>query len=98
LTDALAALASLFVLVATVPVLAGAYQFLALGLSMLKTNLERVQPHLPRVAILIPAWNEGAVVGTTIDRLMALDYPRDRLRIYVVDDASSDETPHIATP
>ncbi|MEM1025217.1 MAG: glycosyltransferase family 2 protein [Myxococcota bacterium] len=48
---------------------------------------------LPRVAILIPAWNEGAVIATTIRRLMKLDYPTDRLRVFVIDDASTDETP-----
>ena len=40
--------------------------------------------------------NEGAVIGTTIDRLMRLRYPLDRLRVYVIDDASTDETPHVA--
>jgi cellulose synthase/poly-beta-1,6-N-acetylglucosamine synthase-like glycosyltransferase len=48
---------------------------------------------LPRTAVLVPAWNEALVLETTIDQLMALDYPRDRLRVYVVDDASTDDTP-----
>ena len=46
--------------------------------------------------MLIPAWNEGAVLDTSVRRLLALDYPRDRLRVYVVDDASTDATPDIA--
>ena len=44
---------------------------------------------------MIPAWNEAAVIGASIDRLMRLDYPKDALRIFVVDDASTDETPHV---
>ena len=44
---------------------------------------------------IVPAWNEGAVIGRTLDRLVGLEYPPDRLRIYVVDDASTDETPEI---
>ena len=47
----------------------------------------------PRVAIVIPAWNEAAVLERTLDRLLALEYPADRLRVYVVDDASTDATP-----
>ena len=90
------ALCTALIVAATVPVLAGGYQFLALALSLFETHLERAMPHLPRVAVLIPAWNEGAVIATTIDRLMTLDYPKERLRIYVIDDASTDETPHVA--
>ena len=50
----------------------------------------------PRTAIVIPAWNEAAVIATSIDRLMALEYPRDALRVFLVDDASTDETPQVA--
>jgi cellulose synthase/poly-beta-1,6-N-acetylglucosamine synthase-like glycosyltransferase len=81
------------VILSTLPVAAGAYQYLVLAASVFATNLERARSHVPRVSVLIPAWNEGAVIGTTIDRLMRLDYPKDRLRIYVVDDGSTDETP-----
>lgn len=84
------------VVAGTIPVLTGGYQFLILGLSVLSTHLERATVAYPRVSILIPAWNEGAVIGTTIDTLMKLDYPRERLRIYVIDDASTDETPSVA--
>lgn len=83
------------VLLASLPILTGLYQFLLVGSSMFSSHLEKTDVHLPRVSILIPAWNEGAVIEATVDRLMKLSYPRDRLRIYVVDDASSDETPKI---
>ena len=35
------------------------------------------------------------MIGRTIDTLLSLDYPRERLRVYVVDDASTDETPDV---
>ena len=89
----LAAVCTFLVFLATVPVFAGLYQFLACGLSYFATNLENVRPHLPRTAIVIPAWNEGAVIGTTIERLMKVNFPPERLRVYVIDDASNDETP-----
>ncbi|HEX4219195.1 MAG TPA: glycosyltransferase family 2 protein [Acidimicrobiales bacterium] len=50
-------------------------------------------PTQPRTAIIIPAHNEEAVLGTTIQTLLSLEYPVDAVRIYVVDDASSDGTP-----
>lgn len=83
------------VVLATLPVFTGLYQFMLVAVSMFKTHLEHSGQDLPRVSILIPAWNEDAVVATTIERLMSLDYPLDRLRIYVIDDGSTDETPHI---
>lgn len=92
---ALTALAAMLVIVAAVPILTGLFQFLLVGGSVFHTHLEKAGRTLPRVSILIPAWNEGAVIGTTIDRLMGLRYPMDRLRVYVVDDASSDGTPEV---
>jgi cellulose synthase/poly-beta-1,6-N-acetylglucosamine synthase-like glycosyltransferase len=85
-----------FVLCAVIPVAAGVYQYLWIIPSGLATHLESCQAATPRVSIIIPAWNEGAVIALTIDRLMLLDYPRECLRIYVVDDGSTDDTPAIA--
>jgi len=87
--------ACIAVFAAALPIVSGVYQFVLVAGSFFASHLEDCSHHLPRVAILIPAWNEGAVIGTTIDRLMKLDYPRDRLRVYVVDDASTDETPAV---
>jgi cellulose synthase/poly-beta-1,6-N-acetylglucosamine synthase-like glycosyltransferase len=87
----------LLLLVATgaIPVVAGALWFLAIPFHAFKNHYGKARPYLPHVAIVVPAWNEGAVIGTSVDRLMALDYPRDSLRIYVVDDASTDNTPEV---
>ncbi len=81
------------VLLGALPLTAGAYQYLLVGLHRYRNHYDRCAEHLPRTAVLIPAWNEAAVLDKTIDNLMRLDYPRDRLRIYVVDDASTDDTP-----
>ena len=82
-----------FVAIGAVPILATAYQFLAIPFHAFKNHYKHAKPYLPRVAVVVPAWNEGAVIGASIDRLMALEYPRDRIRVYVVDDASTDDTP-----
>ena len=92
---ALSVLCIVGVLAACLPVATGLAQYLLAPFSLLATNLERAAPKRPRVSILVPAWNEEAVVATTIDRLMALRYPAARIRIYVVDDASTDETPRL---
>lgn len=49
---------------------------------------------LPRITVLVPAFNEGALVGSTIRHLAAADYPADRLEIIVVNDGSDDDTWH----
>lgn len=82
------------VLVGAIPLLAGCYQFLLAGLHTFRTKAPREAFH-PRVAIVIPAWNEAAVIERTLDRLLMLEYPADRLRVYVVDDASTDATPSL---
>jgi len=47
---------------------------------------------LPRVAIVIPAMNEEAGIGPTIDAAFAVDYPAELLSVYAVDDGSTDGT------
>lgn len=46
----------------------------------------------PALTVVVPAYNEGAMVALTIDSLAAADYPRERLEIVVVDDGSRDDT------
>lgn len=46
----------------------------------------------PLVAAIVPARDEAANIGPCVRSLCAQQYPRDRLRIIVVDDDSSDET------
>lgn len=93
--NALLTLLLLFVAIGAVPILATAYQFLAIPFHAFLNHYKRARPYLPRVAIIVPAWNEAAVIGESIDRLMALEYPRENIRIYVVDDASTDATPDV---
>jgi cellulose synthase/poly-beta-1,6-N-acetylglucosamine synthase-like glycosyltransferase len=51
---------------------------------------------LPGVSLLIPAHNEEIVLDRTLTAMAALDYPRDRLEVIVINDASTDRTGHIA--
>jgi len=83
------------VMAGAIPLLAACWQFLLIGVHGVRNHLGAVADVTPRTAIVVPAWNEGAVVGATVERLLAMDYPRDALRVYVVDDASTDETPAV---
>jgi hyaluronan synthase len=47
---------------------------------------------LPRVTVVIPAYNEGAMVEKAIYAAVASDYPADRLEIICIDDGSKDDT------
>jgi hyaluronan synthase len=47
---------------------------------------------LPRVSVIIPAYNEGAMVEKSIYSVAASDYPADRLEIFCIDDGSKDDT------
>jgi len=51
----------------------------------------------PFASITVPAYNEDRQIRGLIESLLALDYPRDRLQILIVSDASSDDTDAIVT-
>lgn len=46
----------------------------------------------PTMTVIIPAYNEGAMVERSIESVACAHYPRERLEIFVVDDGSSDDT------
>ncbi len=46
----------------------------------------------PSLTVVIPAYNEGAMVLTAIRSVVEANYPRDRLEILVIDDGSRDDT------
>ncbi|MBX4200229.1 glycosyltransferase family 2 protein [Candidatus Parcubacteria bacterium] len=46
----------------------------------------------PTVTVIVPCFNEEITVKATLDSLLALDYPRDKFSLIVVDDGSTDNT------
>lgn len=50
----------------------------------------------PDVTIAVPCWNESKTLSGTVESLMALDYPKEKLHIIIVDNNSSDNTQAIA--
>jgi cellulose synthase/poly-beta-1,6-N-acetylglucosamine synthase-like glycosyltransferase len=49
----------------------------------------------PTCSILIPAHNEERVIAATIEAMLQLDYPREKLEIIVINDGSTDGTKDI---
>ncbi|MES3004513.1 MAG: glycosyltransferase family 2 protein [Patescibacteria group bacterium] len=46
----------------------------------------------PSVTVIVPCWNEQNTVSRTIHSLLNLDYPKNKLKIMIVDDGSTDKT------
>lgn len=48
--------------------------------------------HYPAVTIVVPGWNEEKTIGKTVESILALNYPKDKLKLILVDDGSTDGT------
>jgi biofilm PGA synthesis N-glycosyltransferase PgaC len=46
----------------------------------------------PAVTIIIPAYNAARTIARSVSSCLSLDYPREKLRIVVIDDGSTDKT------
>ncbi len=60
-----------------------------------RERLEEAKVDLPTCTILIPAHNEEKVIAATIESMINLEYPRDRLKVVVINDGSTDATKEI---
>jgi hyaluronan synthase len=81
------------------PALGAGYTLVLLFLQGLRTALwacYRPTPlsakPLPRLTVVIPAYNEGRMVEMALYSVARADYPTDRLEIICVDDGSTDDT------
>ncbi|MGE5280660.1 MAG: glycosyltransferase family 2 protein [Deltaproteobacteria bacterium] len=48
--------------------------------------------HEPKVAVFISAYNEQEIIRARVDNLLSLDYPREKLEIFIGSDGSTDDT------
>ena len=51
--------------------------------------------NIPTLDILVAARDEQNVITRLVERLCDLDYPSEKLKIYIIDDGSTDNTPNI---
>ncbi len=72
------------------------YPAFVAGLARLRPRRFRGAEIEPTVTVIITAYNEEPVIARRIENLLELDYPRDKLRLVVTSDASSDRTEEIA--
>ena len=61
-----------------------------------RANVAADAKYEPTVSILIPARDEEQVIGRLLQRMTELTYPRNKLQVITIDDASSDSTRQIA--
>jgi cellulose synthase/poly-beta-1,6-N-acetylglucosamine synthase-like glycosyltransferase len=52
--------------------------------------------YYPTVTVAVPCWNEERTLAATLDSLLELDYPHDKVKIIIVDNNSADNTRIIA--
>lgn len=74
-----------------------AYGYLGYPVLVYLLGRLRGRPHLreeitPRISLLVPAYNEGAVVRAKIHNCTQLDYPREQLEVFMASDGSTDGT------
>ncbi|MDE3056640.1 MAG: glycosyltransferase family 2 protein [Bacteroidota bacterium] len=60
-------------------------------------HVDAVPFDFPPVSLLIPAHNEEKVIGRTLEAMSALEYPKEKLEIVVINDGSTDSTADIAS-
>jgi len=83
------------------PVIVAGYAYIVYPLLLwilAQVNKEEVAGQvasLPKVSVVIPAYNEEKQIAGAIDAILAQDYPAERLQILVLSDASTDATDRI---
>lgn len=88
-------------LLVALPILLAVYAYIAYPLILWAVSRVNEPPvpkplvNLPSVSIVVPAHNEERQIAGAIDALLAQDYPRDRLQILILSDASTDRTDEI---
>ncbi|TLG72579.1 glycosyltransferase [Culicoidibacter larvae] len=51
--------------------------------------------HLPTVTVMVPAHNEERVIEATVRRILAMNYPHEKMEIRIINDRSQDNTKQI---
>lgn len=90
---------ALAVVLASAPLVIAVYAYVCYPLILWIAASVRSRPgsawssvEWPTVTITIPVYNAVLSIAETLESLLALDYPRDRLQILVISDASTDGT------
>lgn len=60
-----------------------------------RTLIDQTDNHLPEITVLIAAYNEENYIEEKIVNTLQLDYPKNKLSVFVVTDGSTDSTPEL---
>jgi cellulose synthase/poly-beta-1,6-N-acetylglucosamine synthase-like glycosyltransferase len=71
------------------------YPALIYVLSRLRPRPVRTADVTPSVTIIVPVFDEEAVIGSKIGNSLSLDYPEEKIEVLVVSDGSTDATDEI---
>jgi cellulose synthase/poly-beta-1,6-N-acetylglucosamine synthase-like glycosyltransferase len=92
-------MSELSLLVVLSPLVIGAYAYIGYPFVLWVIARLRTAPRTtlvgwpwPTVTITVPVFNSVSSIGATLEQLLSVDYPRDRLQILVLSDASTDGT------
>jgi len=53
--------------------------------------------YYPTITIAVPVYNEEKTISKTVKSLLSLDYPIDKIKIFIVDDGSKDNTLNVVS-
>lgn len=74
----------------------GIYPFVLSFLSAIfRRPTRKSEDHLPTVSFVVPAYNEEQVILRKIQNILALEYPENRIAVWVGSDQSTDSTEEI---
>ncbi len=59
---------------------------------IVKRKGSTILANYPAVTVMVPCWNEEKTIGKTVESVLALNYPKDKLKILLIDDGSTDKT------
>jgi glycosyltransferase involved in cell wall biosynthesis len=90
---------ALAVVIAAAPLLTALYAYVAYPAIILTVVQRRPRANSavqcddwPAVTITVPVYNAASTIRATLERLLEVDYPRDKLQLLVLSDASDDGT------
>lgn len=89
----------LFIAIGFLVFIYAGYGFLITGINRFRKNRAPEisgADELPEVAVVIAAYNEENVIREKIENTLSLNYPADKLKIYLIADGSNDATTSIA--
>jgi len=69
-----------------------AYYFLMIKKGKKPWNIAINTDYLPRVSLIVATYNEAAVICEKLKNIQKMDYPKDKLKVIIVDSNSTDGT------